>query len=92
MVSANNGNQINIERKKILLKVKEILCEVLCLDDINDLAEQEDYNEWDSMAYLSILSNFEEEFDICITQKNINSFNSVENIIQEILNGREDVI
>ena len=52
-----------------LIKIKEIICRVLNIDEIDDSAEQEDYIEWDSLAYLSIISELEVQFNINISSK-----------------------
>ena len=67
-----------------LNKIKEIICEVLNIDEIDDNAKQEDYIEWDSLAYLSIISELEDLFNIDISSKNINNFDSVQNILTNI--------
>ena len=67
-----------------LKKIKEIICEVLNIDEIDDNAKQEDYIEWDSLAYLSIISELEDQFDINISSKNINNFNSIQNILKNV--------
>ena len=67
-----------------LKKIKEIICEVLNIDEIDDNAKQEDYIEWDSLAYLSIISELEDQFNISISSKNINNFDSVQNILTNI--------
>ena len=67
-----------------LIKIKEIICRVLNIDEIDDSAEQEDYIEWDSLAYLSIISELEDKFNINISSKNINNFDSVQNILINI--------
>ena len=68
-----------------LNKIKEIICEVLNIDEIDDNAKQEDYIEWDSLAYLSIISELEDQFNIDISSKNINNFGSVQNILTNIM-------
>ena len=67
-----------------LKKIKEIICEVLNIDEIDDYANQEDHIEWDSLAYLSIISELEDQFNISISSKNINNFDSVQNILTNI--------
>jgi len=68
-----------------LIKIKEIICRVLNIDEIDDSAKQEDYIEWDSLAYLSIISELEVQFNINISSKNINNFGSVQNILTNIM-------
>ena len=64
-----------------LIKIKEIICRVLNIDEIDDSAEQEDYIEWDSLAYLSIISELEVQFNINISSKNINNLPLTRNYI-----------
>ena len=64
-----------------LKKIKEIVCEVLNIDEIDDIAKQEDYIEWDSLAYLSIISEIEDQLNVDISSKNINNFDSIQNIL-----------
>ena len=47
-------------------------------------ASTENVEQWDSLAYLSIVSKLEKEFELKINQENINKFNSLENIVKEI--------
>lgn len=68
-------------------RVKLIIKEILNLDNISDNAERRDYEEWDSLAYLSIVSAIEREFGVEIMPENINHFNSIPNIIKEITSG-----
>ncbi|HBR15968.1 MAG TPA: hypothetical protein DD723_10610 [Candidatus Omnitrophica bacterium] len=65
-------------------RVKEILKNELNLEVLEDTAKQEDYPEWDSLTYLRIVAALESEFGIQITPDNINKFNSVLNIVEEI--------
>jgi len=73
-----------MKKEDIIAKVKNILCEVLLIDEVPDNAKQEDYSEWDSMAYLSIVSLLEDQFSLSISQENINCFNSIDSIVKEI--------
>ena len=56
----------------------------LNINSIDLQSSQENTSEWDSIAYLSVISAKEEEFEIEITEKNINNFGSVKNILNEI--------
>ena len=70
--------------EKLLVRIKKILSEILGVDNIPDDASQDDYTEWDSMAYLSVVAQLESEFGIEISEKNINNFGSVPDIFKEI--------
>jgi acyl carrier protein len=65
-------------------KVITLVSTALNVNSINLKSSQENTSEWDSLAYLSVISTLEEEFEIEITEKNINNFGSVKNILHEI--------
>ncbi len=65
-------------------KVKSIVASALHVDQVGDDATQSDFAEWDSMAYLAIVSAFEKEFKIKVNHKNISRFDSVQNMLKEI--------
>ena len=56
----------------------------LNINSIDLQSSQENTSEWDSLAYLSVIGLMEEEFEIEITEKNINNFGSVQNILNEV--------
>ena len=64
--------------------VISIVSKILNVKNIDLQSSQVNTPEWDSLAYLSVLSAMEEEFEIEITEKNINNFISVKNILNEI--------
>ena len=70
--------------EKLLDRIKKILSEILGSDDIPVDASQNDFTEWDSLAYLSVVAQLESEFGIEISEKNINNFGSIPDIIKEI--------
>ena len=65
-------------------KVNTLVSTVLNVNSIDLQSSQANTSEWDSLAYLSVISAMEEEFEIEITEKNINNFGSVKNILNEI--------
>ena len=65
-------------------KVITFVSTALNVNSIDLQPSQENTSECDSLAYLSVISAKEEEFEIEITEKNINIFGSVENILNEI--------
>ena len=65
-------------------KVITLVSTALNVNSINLQSSQENTSEWDAIAYLSVISAKEEEFEIEIPEKNINNFGSVENILNEI--------
>ena len=75
-----------MNNKTLSFKVVSIVAEALNLEfgAINHESTQEEFSEWDSMTYLTIVSNIEDEFDIPISGENINQFGSIPQIISEI--------
>ncbi len=65
-------------------KVITLVSTALNVNSINLQSSQENTSEWDSLAYLSVISAMEDEFEIEITEKNINNFGSVKNILNEV--------
>ena len=65
-------------------KVITLVSTALNVNSINLQSSQESTSGWDSLAYLSVMSLMEEEFEIEISEKNINNFGSVKNILNEI--------
>ena len=65
-------------------KVITLVSTALNVNSIDLQSSQENTFEWDSLAYLSVIGVMEEEFEIEITEKNINNFGSVKNILNEI--------
>ena len=65
-------------------KVITLVSTALNVNRIDLQSSQENTSEWDSLAYLSVISVMEEEFEIEISEKNINNFGSVKNILNEI--------
>ena len=64
-------------------KVIAVVSNTLNVKNIDLQSSQKNTSEWDSLAYLSVISAMEEEFEIEITEKNINNFGSVKNILNE---------
>ena len=65
-------------------KVITLVSTALNINSIDLQSSKENTSEWDSLAYLSVISAKEEEFEIAITEKNINNFGSVKNILNEV--------
>ena len=53
------ADRLNIRMPRVYLNI----------DEIDDNAKQEDHIEWDSLAYLSIISELEDQFNISISSK-----------------------
>ena len=73
-----------MENHKISKKIETLILETLGIETLPINASIENVEEWDSLAYLSIVSKIEKEFKLKIHQENINKFNSIKNIVKEI--------
>ena len=65
-------------------KIESLIKKVLKIDSLPLNASSTNVREWDSLAYLTIISKLENEFKLTVNQTNINNFNNIENIIKEI--------
>ena len=78
---------MNLKNKQLISsQVRSIVADALNLefDEISLKSSKEEFPEWDSMTYLTIVSNIEDEFDISISGENIDKFGSISQIINEI--------
>ena len=71
----------NIENK-LIKNIKSITNN----NEVNINSTQEKTHGWDSLAYMSIVSMVEKEFEIEISFKNIKKFDSIKSIIKIIQN------
>lgn len=76
--------------QSIEARVIEIVQKITKDSSITRLTSQNEVVSWDSLAYLVIVAEVENEFGIVVSTENIDSFDSVENIIELILNARGD--
>ena len=73
-----------MDNKKLKNKIQKLIKQILNVKHLPKNASSLNVVEWDSLAYLTIISKIEKTFKIKINQKNINNFGSVENIVKEI--------
>ena len=73
-----------MRKHEINKRVEALLSEVLNVENLPLGASQKNMEEWDSIAYLTIIARIEEKFKLKINQDNINNFGSVKDIIKEI--------
>jgi len=68
-------------------RMNDILKDVLDRDDVQITEESlaEDYEEWDSLAHINIVTQIEADFDISFTLDEIEEFYSVKNILHAVL-------
>jgi acyl carrier protein len=75
---------IHNNEEELTRSVVEIVREVTRSNEVNEDSSTETLSEWDSLAYMSILSEIEVDYDVEITEDNIGSFDSISSIVQII--------
>jgi acyl carrier protein len=65
-------------------RLQDVLKDVLNVTEVPPHASREDFPEWDSVAFLTIVARVEAEFNIEATHKNIRSFGSIDGILTEL--------
>ncbi len=64
--------------------VIDIVKKITKCNNIDKYSSQENINQWDSLAYMSIISDIELKYKIIITQDNLIQFNSIQSIVNLI--------
>ncbi len=67
--------------QEIVLNVIEIVKKSTKSNEINTKSSMLNTENWDSLAYMSIVSELELNYAIEVTQENIQNFDSVESIL-----------
>ena len=67
--------------QEIALNVIEIVKKATKSNEINTKSSMLNTENWDSLAYMTIVSELELNYAIEVTQENIQSFDSVESIL-----------
>lgn len=61
------------------------LAEILEVDDLDVTRKFADYDEWDSLATLSVIALLDSDYNIAMKGKEITDFPSIEAFCQEVL-------
>jgi len=63
-------------------KIKDIVSKILLVDkeDITDKISRTDFEAWDSMTHLVIISELEQSFDIILEDDDIAAMNTLDDI------------
>ena len=77
-----------MNKDKNIDEVILIIKKVLNVGNVTEQSNQIDFDEWDSMSYLSIVMEIEKHFNIEINENNLNNFYSVKSICNEIKNAK----
>jgi len=75
-----NNQNISYEIRLLISEALNINVENIPAD-----ASQNNFPEWDSIAYLSILSSIEDKYGVSISEDNIENFGSVPEIVDIVI-------
>ena len=75
----------SIDREEVSNNIIKIVQNVTRIGDVDRNSSQQNLIQWDSLAYMAIISEVEARYLIEITQNNISEFTSVESICNLIL-------
>ncbi len=73
-------------KEELTISIIEIVKEATRSNNVSKDSSTETLSEWDSLAYMSILTEIELTYDVEITEENINNFDSVNSIVSIIQN------
>ena len=61
------------------------LAEILEVDDLDVTKKFSDYEEWDSLAALTIIALLDSDYNLAMTGKEILAFDSIESFCKEVI-------
>ena len=70
--------------EELTQSIIDIVQEATRSNKVNKNSSTENLSEWDSLAYMSIISEIEIEYEVEITEDNIEGFDSVSSIVKII--------
>jgi len=77
---------MNDDLNKLTQEIIDIVKTVTRSDLVDGDSSIENLSNWDSLAYMSIISEIEINYEVEVNEKNINSFNSIKSIVDIVLN------
>ena len=73
------------EQEKIVQELVEIVQKLTRNNNVNTDSSTGNLPQWDSLAYMSIISEVEVVYGVSVTQDNIEKFDSIKSIAKLIL-------
>ncbi len=64
----------------------EKIADILEVDKVDVNKKFTDYEEWDSLAGLSLLAVLDSDYHMAMTNKDIRSFNSIQEFCEAVIN------
>lgn len=77
---------MNDDLNELTQEIIDIVKTVTRSDLVDGDSSIENLSNWDSLAYMSIISEIEINYEVEVNEKNINSFNSIKSIVDIVLN------
>ena len=77
---------MNHDPNELTQEIIEIVKSVTRSDGVDRDSSTENLSQWDSLAYMSIISEIEIKYEVDVTEENINSFDSIKSIVDIVLN------
>ena len=74
------------DQEKLTQSIIDIVKAVTRCNEVNSSSSTENLSQWDSMAYMAIISEVELNYGVEITQNNIQKFDSIQSIVHLIQN------
>ena len=71
-------------KEDLTISIIELVKEATRSNSVSKDSSTETLSEWDSLAYMAILSEIEVEYNVEITEHNIESFDSISSIVEII--------
>ena len=73
------------EQEKIIQELVEIVKRLTRSAKVNSYSSTENLPQWDSLSYMTIISEVEAIYGVSVTQDNIEKFDSIQSIAELIL-------
>ena len=74
-------------RNEIYERINKVFREVFDNDNliVNDSTKADDVNGWDSLMHITLISEIEDEFDVCFEMKDITRMQNLGELVDKIM-------
>tara|TARA_B110001454_G_C12572931_1_gene372698 strand:- start:104 stop:343 length:240 start_codon:yes stop_codon:yes gene_type:complete len=72
---------MNHDYEELTQSIIRIVKNITRYSEVNRDSSTQSLSQWDSLAYMSILSEVELKYEVEVTEENINDFDSIESIV-----------
>ncbi len=77
---------MNHDPNELTQEIIDIVKTVTRSDLVDGDSSSDNLSNWDSLAYMSIISEIEINYEVEVNEENINNFNSIKSIVDIVLN------